>query len=57
MGKIFQNGAVAALMLAWPFDGTFSDRTTKLKTIVDKEMENFSPDTKNEIGRADNYSK
>uniref|UniRef100_A0A7I4Y6Q0 glutathione gamma-glutamylcysteinyltransferase n=1 Tax=Haemonchus contortus TaxID=6289 RepID=A0A7I4Y6Q0_HAECO len=49
MANVFLSSAVAALMLAWPFEDGYSERSDRLARLAKEEVSKFSPDTKNEI--------
>ncbi|EYB98030.1 hypothetical protein Y032_0134g1816 [Ancylostoma ceylanicum] len=46
---VFSSSAVAALMLAWPFEPGYSERSDRLAQLAKQELKSFSPDTRNEI--------
>ncbi|PIO76135.1 hypothetical protein TELCIR_01812 [Teladorsagia circumcincta] len=49
VANVFLSSAVAALMLAWPFEEGYSERSDRLAKLAKEEVSKFSPDTKNEI--------
>ncbi|CAI4226403.1 unnamed protein product [Auanema sp. JU1783] len=49
ISKIFQNGAVAALMIAWPYENGKSERCDRLYSLTQDFISKFSRETKNEI--------
>ncbi|WKX96270.1 hypothetical protein Q1695_012597 [Nippostrongylus brasiliensis] len=49
IAQVFVSSAVAALMLAWPFEPGYSERSDRLAAIAREEVNKFSLDTKNEI--------
>lgn len=46
---VFASSAVAALMLAWPFEPGYSERSDRLAKLAKEEVGAFSADTRNEI--------
>ncbi|KAK6038141.1 hypothetical protein COOONC_24354 [Cooperia oncophora] len=49
VASVFLNTAAAALMLAWPFEEGYSERSDRLAKLAKEEVGKFSPDTRNEI--------
>ncbi|KAJ1372897.1 hypothetical protein KIN20_035190 [Parelaphostrongylus tenuis] len=49
IGKLIVNCAAAALMLAWPYEPNYSERSDRLAKLAKTDISTFSPDTKNEI--------
>ncbi|ETN83045.1 hypothetical protein NECAME_01844, partial [Necator americanus] len=49
IANVFTSSAVAALMLAWPFELGYSERSDRLANLAKREVSTFSADTRNEI--------
>ncbi|CAB3405321.1 unnamed protein product [Caenorhabditis bovis] len=47
--EVFSSSAVAALLIAWPFENGYSERSDRLSELAQKYKDEFSTDTKNEI--------
>ncbi|CAD6195297.1 unnamed protein product [Caenorhabditis auriculariae] len=47
--QVFSSSAVAALMLAWPYEPSFSERSDRLYILTNEQKSRFSMDTQNEI--------